>query len=73
VAGAGLTRQAISATTHCLTGCAIGGVLGMVFAFITTMEIVDNAFLLLVPGAMDAGLGRRCSGAAWPCRWRSPS
>ena len=102
----GLTRQAISATVHCLTGCAIGEILGMVlatwwgwsngpsivlsivlaFAFgysltitpvlragvapwaavgvalaadtasITTMEIVDNAFLLIVPGAMAAGL-----------------
>src|SRR5690349_24681200 len=27
-----LTRQAISATVHCLTGCAIGEVLGMVLA-----------------------------------------
>ena len=26
---------------------------------ITTMEIVDNAFILLVPGAMAAGLSRR--------------
>jgi hypothetical protein len=101
-----LTRQAISATVHCLTGCAIGEVLGMVLATwwgwsngpsivlsvalafvfgysltitpvlragvsprqaigvalaadtasITTMEIVDNAFLLVVPGAMAAGL-----------------
>jgi hypothetical protein len=24
---------------------------------ITTMEIVDNAFILIVPGAIDAGLG----------------
>ncbi len=105
--GAALTRLAISATLHCLTGCAIGEVLGMVigtalgwsdvqtivlavalafvfgYAFtigpvmrsglalraaipvalaadtvsITVMEIVDNAVLLLVPGAMDAGLG----------------
>jgi Domain of unknown function (DUF4396) len=104
--GRALTRQAISATLHCLTGCAIGEVLGMVigtaiglangptialsivlaFFFgysltirpvlaagvlfrqalkvalaadtlsILTMEIVDNAILLLVPGAMDAGL-----------------
>jgi len=102
-----LTRSAIQATVHCLTGCAIGEVLGMVlatafgwgnaasiavavvlaFAFgygltirpvlragvglrraagvafasdtvsITTMEIVDNAFILLVPGAIAAGLG----------------
>lgn len=27
-----LTRQAISATVHCLTGCAIGEVLGLVIA-----------------------------------------
>jgi hypothetical protein len=101
-----LTRQAVSATLHCLTGCAIGEVLGIVigtalnwsslatiaaaivlaFFFgyaltvrsvlrsglslraaigvalaadtvsIAVMEIVDNAVLLVVPGAMDAGL-----------------
>jgi hypothetical protein len=105
--GTALTRLAVSATLHCLTGCAIGEVLGMVigtalgwsdvativlavalaflfgYAFtigpvmrsglalgaaipvalaadtvsITVMEIVDNAIMLLVPGAMDAGLG----------------
>jgi hypothetical protein len=105
--GPALTRLAISATLHCLTGCAIGEVLGMVigtalgwsnvqtivlaialaFVFgysftigpvmrsglalraaipvalaadtvsITVMEIIDNAVMLLVPGAMDAGLG----------------
>ena len=104
--GAALTRMAVSATLHCLTGCAIGEVLGMVigtalgwsdvqtialavalaFVFgysftigpvmrsglslraaipvalaadtisITVMEIVDNAIMLLVPGAMDAHL-----------------
>ena len=104
--GRALTRLAISATLHCLTGCAIGEVLGMVigtalgwsdletvvlavglaflfgYAFtigpvmrsgltlrralpvalaadtisITVMEIVDNAIMLGVPGAMDAGL-----------------
>jgi hypothetical protein len=103
---AGLTRLAISATLHCLTGCAIGEVLGMVigtalgwsnlptivlavalaFLFgysftiwpvlrsglplrtaigvalaadtvsITVMEIVDNAVIVFMPGAMDAGL-----------------
>ena len=102
-----LTRSAVQATVHCLTGCAIGEVLGMVLATafgwgnaasiavavvlafvfgygltirpvlraglgvrraagvafasdtvsITTMEIVDNAFILLVPGAIAAGLG----------------
>jgi uncharacterized protein DUF4396 len=101
-----LTRVALSATLHCLTGCAIGEVLGMVigtafgwgnaatiaiavvlaFLFgysvtmvpllraglafgaavplalasdtlsIATMEIVDNLVMLLVPGALDAGL-----------------
>src|SRR5919106_1037941 len=30
--GADLTRTAVSATLHCLTGCAIGEVLGMVLA-----------------------------------------
>jgi Domain of unknown function (DUF4396) len=101
-----LNRLALSATIHCLTGCAIGEVLGMVLstwwgwggaasivlavalafffgylltslpllrsgmsvrqtaplalasdtASITTMEIVDNAFLVVVPGAIAAGL-----------------
>jgi hypothetical protein len=101
-----LTRSAVQATLHCLTGCAIGEVLGMVLATglgwgntasiavsvalafffgyaltfgpvlragvgfrraagvafasdtvsITTMEIVDNAFILIVPGAIAAGL-----------------
>ena len=101
-----LNRTAFSATLHCLTGCAIGEVLGMVIgtalgwgnvatialavvlafffgysltmipllrsglslattlplAFaadtlsITVMEIVDNAVMLVVPGAMEAGL-----------------
>lgn len=102
-----LTALAVSATAHCLTGCAIGEVLGMVvgtylglantttvalsvilaFLFgylltvkpllkhgvalrpalalafasdtlsIATMEIIDNAVMLIIPGAMDAGLG----------------
>ena len=101
-----LNRLAFSATAHCLTGCAIGEVLGMIigtalgwgnwptiglavvlaFVFgysftavpllrsglalraaagialaadtisIVVMEIVDNAVMLLVPGAMEAGL-----------------
>jgi len=104
--GAALTAVAISATLHCLTGCAIGEVTGMAigtaagfsnlatvalsvalaFAFgygltslpllraglalsavvpialasdtlsIATMELVDNAIMLAVPGAMEAGL-----------------
>lgn len=101
-----LNRVALSATIHCLTGCGIGEVLGMVIgtalglgtwptiglavtlafffgytltmipllragidlrtalklafaadtASITIMEIVDNAIMLVIPGAMDAGL-----------------
>jgi hypothetical protein len=102
-----LNRLAIAATTHCLTGCAIGEVVGMFigtalgwsnlaiialavglayfFGFgltslplfraglafsaivpialaadtvsITIMEAIDNLFVVLVPGAMDANLG----------------
>ena len=106
-ASASLNRTAFAATWHCLTGCAIGEVLGLVVATalgwgnvasiaiaivlafffgylltlrplvrggmpfrqatrvalaadtvsIAVMEIVDNGFILLVPGAMAAGLG----------------
>ena len=102
-----LNRTAFSATLHCLTGCSIGEVLGMVIgsalgwgnfatillaivlafffgygltmlpllrsgmalgavlplAFasdtlsITVMEIVDNLIIVVIPGAMEAGLG----------------
>jgi hypothetical protein len=105
--GLSLNRLAFSATVHCLTGCAIGEILGMILATwwgwgdfasivlavvlafffgygltslpllrsgmsvrsvaplafasdtasITTMEIVDNLFILIVPGAISAGLG----------------
>ena len=98
--------MAFSATLHCLTGCSIGEVLGMIigtalgwgnlstiglavalaFFFgymltmlpllrsglefkkavrlalaadtitITVMEIIDNAIMVAIPGAMDAGL-----------------
>ena len=101
-----LNRLAVTATAHCLTGCAIGEILGLVigtalgwsngatiilaialaFLFgylftiipvlrsgltlgaalgvalatdtisITVMEIVDNAIMLFIPGAMEAGL-----------------
>ena len=100
-------NTAVSATLHCLTGCAIGEVLGMVLATwwgwangpsialavvlafffgylltstavlraggtlrtavtvalaadtisILVMEIVDNLVIVLVPGALHAGLG----------------
>jgi len=105
--GRELTSISLSATVHCLTGCAIGEVLGIVigtalgfsdlgtialavglaFLFgygltslpllragftlaavvpialaadtfsITVMETVDNAIMLLIPGAMEAGVG----------------
>ena len=104
--GASINRLAASATTHCLTGCAIGEVLGFVIATwrgwgnaatvviaialayvfgyaltlgplvragvpfrraavlalaadtlsITVMELVDNAIVLVIPGAMGATL-----------------
>ncbi len=107
-----LTKTAVMATLHCLTGCAIGEILGMVignalnwhgaatiilsialaFFFgyllstfsliraglklnqavpvalgadtvsIATMEITDNLIMLLIPGAMMAGLA---SGLFW--------
>ncbi|HVQ10385.1 MAG TPA: DUF4396 domain-containing protein [Methyloceanibacter sp.] len=103
---AGLNQLAWSATVHCLTGCAIGEVAGMVIgtalgwgnsatialsvvlafisgyamtmrpllsagltfgkaatlafasdtASVTIMEIVDNALMLAIPGAMNASL-----------------
>ncbi len=104
--GSALTTVALSATLHCLTGCAIGEVTGMAigtaFGFsnlgtialavalaflfgytltsipllraglalsavipialasdtmsIAVMEVVDNAVMLIVPGAMEAGI-----------------
>ena len=105
--GRALDIVALSATLHCLTGCAIGEVagvaigtalgwsdiatiflaIGLAFLFgysltslpllragiafaavvpialasdtlsIAVMEFVDNAILLIIPGAMEAGLG----------------
>jgi len=102
-----VNKMAVQATLHCLTGCAIGEIAGLVLgtalgwsnittvivaivmAFITgyalstlplvrgglalktalltvlaadtvsilTMEIIDNAVQMSVPGAMNAGLG----------------
>lgn len=101
-----LNRVAASATLHCLSGCAVGEILGMIIstalawtaapsiaisillafvfgyglsmrpllghglsfrkamglalaadtASIVTMELVDNGFILAVPGAIHAGL-----------------
>jgi hypothetical protein len=102
-----LNSVALMATLHCLTGCAIGEVLGMIigtalgfsdlgtialavvlaFVFgysltsipllraglalsaivpialavdtfsIAVMEIIDNAMMIFIPGAMEAGIG----------------
>jgi hypothetical protein len=56
-----LNRAAFGATWHCLTGCAIGEAARIALAAgtvsIAVMEVVDNSFVLLVPGAMEAGLG----------------
>ncbi len=101
-----LNRLAVSATNHCLTGCAIGEYTGMIIAMslgwgdvaaialavglaylfgftltarplvkaglaagtvistalaadtlsITIMEVIDNLFVVLIPGAMEAGI-----------------
>jgi hypothetical protein len=103
---AGLNRLATSATNHCLTGCLLGEVIGMIIATalgwgdvasialavglaflfgyaltslpllraglafsaivpialaadtvsIAIMELIDNLFIVLVPGALEAGL-----------------
>ena len=42
---------------------AVGIALAADTLSIPVMEIVDNAVILLVPGAMDAGLRPPCSGA----------
>ncbi|WP_260849435.1 DUF4396 domain-containing protein [Kocuria marina] len=71
-AGHDMSNMAASATLHCLTGCSIGEILGLILATvfgwgnvtstatdtvsILTMEVVDNLVMWLVPGAMDAGL-----------------
>jgi hypothetical protein len=54
--GYGLTMRPLFAS-----GLATGAVLKLAFAAdtvsITIMEVVDNAIMLVIPGAMDAGLG----------------
>ena len=46
--GAALTRVALSATLHCLTGCAIGEVLGMIIG--TALGFSDLGTILLAVG-----------------------
>ena len=40
-------------------------------ASITVMEIVDNAIMLVIPGAWMLDWAACCSGAAWPFPWLS--
>ncbi len=40
---------------------------------IAVMELLDNGFILAVPGAMEAAWPVPCSGGPWPPRWRLPS
>jgi cation transporter-like permease len=58
-----LNRIAVDATVHCLTGCAIGEVLGLVIATAlgwhdlpSVVLTIALAFVFAVPGAMAAGL-----------------
>ena len=46
--GSALTRVALSATLHCLTGCAIGEVLGMVIG--TALGFSDLGTVVLAVG-----------------------
>ena len=54
-------------------GTALGAAIGIALVAdtlsITTMEIVDNAILLLWPGALDAGLGEALFWIALAVAW----
>jgi len=43
-----LNRLAVSATTHCLTGCAIGEVLGLVLATLLGWDVLPSIGLAIV-------------------------
>jgi len=47
--GSALTGVAISATLHCLTGCAIGEILGMFIGTAAGLSLIAWAALVLVP------------------------
>ena len=73
--------MAATATLHCLTGCAIGEVLGMVIGtsaglatWVTiALSVVDNAVVLSVPARWRPASPPPCSGSRSRVRWRSPS
>jgi hypothetical protein len=52
-----LNRAAISTTTHCLTGCAIGEIVGMVIFTAAGWSNFGSFTVSIVPGAINAGLG----------------
>ena len=76
--GTSLTRQAVSATLHCLTGCAIGEVLGMVLgtwwgwsngATIALAIVLAFLFGYSLTVGPCCGPGSPCdgrSGSRWP-------
>ncbi len=58
--GPALTRLALSATLHCLTGCAIGEVLGMVIGTAlgwSDLQTIALAVALAFPPAPSAATG----------------
>ena len=58
--GAALNRLALSATVHCLTGCAIGEVLGMVIGTAlgwSDLATVALAVALQLATSSGAGIG----------------
>jgi hypothetical protein len=54
VSGRALTRQAVAATVHCLTGCSIGEVLGMVIATVLNW---GNAATIVLSTILAFGFG----------------
>ena len=55
--GAGLARLAVSATLHCLTGCAIGEVLGMVIGTARGWSDVQTIVLAVALAGALIGCG----------------
>ena len=60
-AGTSLNRLAFSATVHCLTGCAIGEVLGMIIGTAlgwSDLQTIALAVALLIAGAVAYPVNR---------------
>lgn len=49
-------RLAVSATVHCLIGCGVGEVAGMIFAAALDLSLLDSMILSIVSGFV-AGIG----------------